>query len=380
MKILFISIWPADSGIFESTIPPTIKYWLENNLVEQVDVITFDPKPTTLNLSSAKLNHFSIQANNFSNHFFKLIAQVKSSIGIAKAKSYDLIWARGVTSGNIAFLTSVFSNIPFAVESFEPHTDYMIEGRVWTSNSVKAIIQRILENRMGKKAKILITVSELYATTIASKYQRSINSIFSMACAIDYKQFRYNKAKGLEIRKSHNIKPEDHVGIYVGKFGDIYYDDEFFNLISNLIQKNHRIKTLILTPMLNHAIRQRARFNIPVENMIIKSVAHHEVPGYLSASDFGYCPVKESESRRFCSPIKVGEYLANGLPIVISRGIGDDSELIEKNNWGLVLDFEKVSMDSINSILSLSRNSIYNQDIKPFRDQEILYEKYKAIF
>jgi hypothetical protein len=184
----------------------------------------------------------------------------------------------------------------------------------------------------------------------------------------------------LEIRKSHNIKPEDHVGIYVGKFGDIYYDDDFFNLIRDLIEKNHRIKTLILTPMLDHAIRQRNRFNIPEENMIIKSVAHHEVPGYLSAADFGYCPVKESESRRYCSPIKVGEYLANGLPIVISRGIGDDSQLIEKNNWGLVLDFENISHSSIETVLELSRGRFIFTKTSRYRDKSLLFAMYRFVF
>jgi hypothetical protein len=34
---------------------------------------------------------------------------------------------------------------------------------------------------------------------------------------------------------------------------------------------------------------------------------------------------------RFVSPIKNGEYWANGLPIFMPYGIGDDSRIIEEN-------------------------------------------------
>ena len=64
----------------------------------------------------------------------------------------------------------------------------------------------------------------------------------------------------------------------------------------------------------------------------------------------------------FVSPIKNGEYWANGLPIIVSKGIGDDARIIEEDKeGGYVLDpsnnsIEKI-YENIVSKLSLSRNA-----------------------
>jgi|GEM_PF-2595421 hypothetical protein len=41
MKVLLIIVWPFESGIFRSTIPPVINYWVENDLVSSVEVFSF---------------------------------------------------------------------------------------------------------------------------------------------------------------------------------------------------------------------------------------------------------------------------------------------------------------------------------------------------
>jgi glycosyltransferase involved in cell wall biosynthesis len=38
------------------------------------------------------------------------------------------------------------------------------------------------------------------------------------------------------------------------------------------------------------------------------------------------------------SPIKIGEYLGCGLPLILTKGIGDFSELIPRTGIGLLLD------------------------------------------
>jgi hypothetical protein len=37
------------------------------------------------------------------------------------------------------------------------------------------------------------------------------------------------------------------------------------------------------------------------------------------------------------SPVKFGEYLASGLPVVMSAGIGDYSELVRRKKVGVIL-------------------------------------------
>jgi glycosyltransferase involved in cell wall biosynthesis len=58
----------------------------------------------------------------------------------------------------------------------------------------------------------------------------------------------------------------------------------------------------------------------------------------MGLGDFGLCPVLPTPSKRFCTPIKNGEYWALGLPVVITPRISDDSERIVKHRAGVVWD------------------------------------------
>jgi glycosyltransferase involved in cell wall biosynthesis len=71
-------------------------------------------------------------------------------------------------------------------------------------------------------------------------------------------------------------------------------------------------------------------------------VAPAEVSGYLSASDVGIAFYKPTFSRLATSPVKVSEYLACGLPVIVNAGVGDsDTFVAAQKVGGVVKDFEE---------------------------------------
>jgi glycosyltransferase involved in cell wall biosynthesis len=69
----------------------------------------------------------------------------------------------------------------------------------------------------------------------------------------------------------------------------------------------------------------------------IVQARHQDIPRYLSKALFGVLLLEGGRSLRGACPTKIGEYLAAGLPILSSPGIGDCTELLEGNNVGVVL-------------------------------------------
>jgi glycosyltransferase involved in cell wall biosynthesis len=61
------------------------------------------------------------------------------------------------------------------------------------------------------------------------------------------------------------------------------------------------------------------------------------MPRYLSAADAGLSFVLPAPSKRASSPVKNGEYLACGLPVVTTDGIGDYSDLVGRRRVGVVV-------------------------------------------
>ena len=62
-----------------------------------------------------------------------------------------------------------------------------------------------------------------------------------------------------------------------------------------------------------------------------------DVGRYLAAAEFGLSFVRPCPSKISSSPTKIGEYLAAGLPVVSTSGIGDVDELLEGPNVGVLV-------------------------------------------
>ena len=47
--------------------------------------------------------------------------------------------------------------------------------------------------------------------------------------------------------------------------------------------------------------------------------------------------VRQYPSKKYCSPIKTGEYLACGLPVIIPEGISDDYQEMEEKGIAITM-------------------------------------------
>jgi glycosyltransferase involved in cell wall biosynthesis len=68
-----------------------------------------------------------------------------------------------------------------------------------------------------------------------------------------------------------------------------------------------------------------------------------EVPGELYAGDVGLCLVASSFSKTASAPTRLGEYLAAGMPVVVTPRVGDLEALVESEGVGVVLRAEDES-------------------------------------
>ena len=78
-------------------------------------------------------------------------------------------------------------------------------------------------------------------------------------------------------------------------------------------------KLLLLT---GSATEARAIFGRET-GVIIRSVAHADIQHYLALADLGLLLRDRSPVNRVASPVKFAEYLACGVPVLVSPGVGD---------------------------------------------------------
>ncbi|MBK8300797.1 MAG: glycosyltransferase [Chitinophagaceae bacterium] len=144
---------------------------------------------------------------------------------------------------------------------------------------------------------------------------------------------------GKQSEKKLQYRNEDIVCLYAGKFGGIYLKEEIFDFLKAASDFwADRFKILLLTSHSQNEVKELCNLaDIPFNIFTVLFVRHEEVPQYMRAADFAICPVKPVPTKRYCTPVKNGEYWAMGLPVIITRDISDDSHIIENENAGAVL-------------------------------------------
>ncbi|MEQ8473918.1 MAG: glycosyltransferase [Marinoscillum sp.] len=302
---------------------------------------------------------------------------------ILQKHNISQIMCRTSLAGSLGYLVSRKTKIPYHVESFEPHADYMLDGGVWSRWGFKYLFQKYWEARIIKTADTIVTVSRFFTNKIKPS---AGGKVYTFGCAVDTEKFKFSEKRRIEIRSKLGIRSATTVGIYVGKFGVIYYDHEAFEIFNKAFNQISSFQLIILTPQDKSWVCNRLlEHGIDLSKCHVDKVAHEEVSSYLSASDFAFSMVRPSSVRLYCSPIKDGEYWANGLLVLSADGIGEDSDIIKSEEVGALFkdDLSDVgfAISKIKSGLGESRvNGTPQMVARKYRNFEMLHELYDQIF
>lgn len=274
-----------------------------------------------------------------------------------------VIYSEGFPGSVISHYLSKLNNCPHVIHSFEPHAEYMLDAGVWLEKSWEYMILKKLEIKVANGAATLFTATNAYRNILLEKGVTS--QIVQIPSCVDTEFFAFSEKDRLEKRKHLGINEDDILICYLGKFGGMYMDSEVFNFYKLCLQHSEKFKLLIISVDDAERIYQFAALeNISRHEFHLVKLERKEIPAFLSASDWGFVAVKPLPSKRYCSPIKTGEYWANGLPVIIPEGVSDDFELVKNNNLGV--SFNSFDVRLAKEIYDKSY-STYNRDkIKSF--------------
>ena len=125
---------------------------------------------------------------------------------------------------------------------------------------------------------------------------------------------------------------------YVGSFGTWYMLDETAALFAALLKREPGARFLIVNRNEHLAIREAfRRYAVPDDAVELCSARFTEVPALIARMDAGACFVRPQFSKISSAPTKFAEYLACGVPVVATEGVGDMAEIIREGRVGLIV-------------------------------------------
>ena len=104
----------------------------------------------------------------------------------------------------------------------------------------------------------------------------------------------------------------------------------------------------------------------------IAKVAPEAVSRELSVADVGLCFVKPTAAKVASCPTKLGEYLACGLPVVATDGVGDVSDILQDNRVGVVVrhDDESSWQTAVEQLAKLLQDPELGQRCRRVAEQD----------
>lgn len=348
-NILYFSNWSANEGITRSTVFPILRKLSEHQDVEHVFLTTMeqgDPLPAGF---MPGVEHYTLPSATSGLAKTAGLLRLSGKLArLAKEKKADVIWCRGATAAAYGVIAHRLSGIPLVVDSFEPHAQYMVETGTWRRAGLRYLVQRTLEKSVRKRALALMPVSEAYRQLLLSERVQP-SGVFVFPCVVDAEKFAFNEEDRRTIRRKLGIAATDIVGIYTGKFGGLYYQEEAFQIFRWAFDYwKNRFHLIILTNEDYHKVLAWARkAGIPLGYLTVLQVDHDDVPKYLSAADVSFSLNKAVPALQYLSPIKYGEYWAAGLPMITTLLEGDDARIIREETGGYLLDVKSNGADEI---------------------------------
>ncbi len=305
-----------------------------------------------------------------------------------RLKGYNHIVTLGSVAGTYAYTYAMPLRIKLFLYQFEPHSEYAIDNGMWSETGLQYKISHFLE----KKA-------VLYATTIASGtifMQKRVEDIWKsksefirIPTVANDKKFIFNKSERIETREKLGIDKDAWVLYYPGKFGDLYYREEFAWMYRWIKEAEPRFHLLIVTPHTDEEVKELFdSAKVSPNDYTITHSDYENIHKYHFASDFAVISVPQGDSKKFISNIKVGEYLCAGLPFLINKGVSEDYIYATEKDVGIVVDGFvedeiKKAVPQIRAYLTQDRDELRKHCREvglEYRGFDVLNQKFKEAF
>ena len=144
----------------------------------------------------------------------------------------------------------------------------------------------------------------------------------------------FSDEKIKSVRIEFGFDEKDIVLVYSGSTAGWQSFQFIADFIETQMKNNSLVKILFLTREDNFI---RTLLNKYPNHIKVKWVDHHFINLYLSVADYGILLREQSVTNLVASPTKFAEYLALGLPVLISENLGDYSEFVQHHNCGSIV-------------------------------------------
>jgi len=215
--------------------------------------------------------------------------------------------------------------------------EYLNRARGGKVDAKKVTRLKALQSRALAEADAIVCVSRAMVRYLMSEYSLSGKPICVVPCCVDTGVFSTKAACRHDVRSKLKVDGRLVVS-YCGSLAAWQLPEVGIKLFRTIKCLEPSAYFLALTTQGQRMLELLHAEKLSPSDYTVMSVPHADVPKYLGAADIGLLLRESSPVNQVASPVKFAEYLACGVPVILSEGIGDYSEAVRQNHLGFVLD------------------------------------------
>ena len=163
------------------------------------------------------------------------------------------------------------------------------------------------------------TVSEALRELLVTQLGAPQNTIVVQCCVSGIT----DDSRRAAIRQRWGIKDSDIAVVYSGTTAKYQHlDDLTLPFLKKLVDRNTDIRLVMLSPEIDKIKEMLVQVGIYTGTVVLENVPQNEVAATLTACDAGVLIRKPTLVNIVANPVKIAEYFASGLPIIVEEGVG----------------------------------------------------------
>jgi len=330
--MIYLTYNDAPGGIYQSQVIDTCRF-LKETLDEDIVLMAFiSGRDFLANRKKIKQAY----SNSFVLPMYPGIVNWQKNVHILKLamliRQKENVIARGVFATLLARESNKFLKV-----CFDARGAYMAEWSEYLKEEAPIIEKemRKLESAAVLNSDSRIAVSQKLVEYWKMNFHYSMLNHAVIPCTLNSDiPTEYNAGTIKTMRQELSVSDSDVLLAYSGssaKWQSFYILEE---TITKAFAQNASLKLL----MLCKAGEEKQLAEKFPGRVIQKWVDENKVHDYLMATDYGLLIREQSVTNEVSSPVKFAEYLAAGLPVIISENIGDYSAFIQEKKCGTLVN------------------------------------------
>lgn len=258
-----------------------------------------------------------------------------------RRESIDVVLPRSTLPAGMALLARrLGARARFVFDADGLPIDERVEAGLLQEGSLPCRVLRAVEGAAVRRADAVVVRTERAREVLSKRSSLPGGSLGKFHVIPNGKDTeRYspgNEAERAAARRELGIPIDCPLVAYVGSVGPQYLPEASIRLFSEIVRRRPDARLLALTGQEMQVQALADKFDL-APSVTAMRVPPGRVPDLLRAADVGLALRRPSLSQLGVSPIKVGEYLLCGVPLVATRGVGDLDDQINPGS-GLVME------------------------------------------